>query len=210
MTMRTIRSNGRTQTQKRMPKEITGRHVLFLMLGFFGVIIATDTWLVYKAVSTFGGIETQDAYRKGVTYNERIAEERAQAALGWTKEARLENGELRVTVRDKDQKGVRTSRSPRCSAACHQTERPDPEAHRNRSGEYMATLGDLEAGNWVATMEARESLTGTGASSISRRYVYGRRRKARTRSPRAAAVPAVVPARETQISRPPRSCAAAA
>ncbi len=45
-------------TKQRMRKEITGRHVLFLMLGFFAVIIATDSFLVYKAISTFGGIET--------------------------------------------------------------------------------------------------------------------------------------------------------
>ncbi|MBA4130616.1 MAG: hypothetical protein C0519_04240 [Hyphomicrobium sp.] len=155
---------GKRQPGKRMFKEITGRHVLFLMLGFFGVIIATDAFLVYKAVSTFGGIETQDAYRKGVTYNERIAEERAQEARGWTKDARLEKGELRVTVRDKDQKGVEGLQiSAMFGRPATNTEDRTLTLTPVGPGEYMATLGDIEPGNWVATMEARESLTGTGA-----------------------------------------------
>jgi nitrogen fixation protein FixH len=155
-------TTGGPTPKKRMPKEITGRHVLFTMLGFFAVIIATDSWLVYKAVSTFGGIETQDAYRKGLAYNDRIAEERAQAALGWTKDARLENNDLRVSIRDKDQKGVRNLQITALLG------RPATNSNDRilklteiAAGEYMATVGTLEAGNWVATMEAREALSGS-------------------------------------------------
>lgn len=152
------------QPGKRMFNEITGRHVLFLMLGFFGVIIATDSYLVYKAVSTFGGLETQNAYRKGLTYNERIAEERAQEALGWTKDARLDNGELRVTIRDKDQKGVEGLQiSALFGRPATNTEDRTLTLTQVGSGEYMATVGDIAPGNWVATMEAREALTGSGA-----------------------------------------------
>lgn len=148
----------------RMFKEITGRHVLALMLGFFGIIIATDAYLVYKAVSTFGGIETKDAYRKGLTYNERIAEERAQEARGWTKDARLENGELRITVRDKDQKGVEGLQiTAQFGRPATNSEDRTLQLTQIGSGEYMATVGDIAPGNWVASMEARESLTGAGA-----------------------------------------------
>jgi nitrogen fixation protein FixH len=156
--------HAKRQPGKRMFKEITGRHVLFLMLGFFGVIIATDAYLVYKAVSTFGGIETQNAYRKGLTYNERIAEERAQEARGWTKDARIEKGELRVTVRDKDQKGVEGLQiTAQFGRPATNTEDQTLKLTQIGSGEYMATVGDIAPGNWVAIMEARESLTGTGA-----------------------------------------------
>lgn len=157
-----LATTGRSSPKKRMPKEITGRHVLFLVLGFFAVIIATDTWLVYKAVSTFGGIETDDAYRKGLAYNDRIAEERAQAALGWTKEARIEGDELRVSIRDKDGKGVSNLQITAV------TGRPATNV-KDRSlrlteiapGEYMASVGALDAGNWVAVMEVREALSGS-------------------------------------------------
>lgn len=149
---------------KQMRKEITGRHVLFLMLGFFAVIIATDSFLVYKAISTFGGIETDDAYRKGLAYNDRIAEERAQAALGWTKDARLdaERGELRLTVRDKNQKGISGLQITALFG------RPATNTHDRTlkltqigDGEYMAIVGTIEPGSWVATIAAREALSGS-------------------------------------------------
>ncbi len=162
--MTTTNTNGSPKPAKRMVKEITGRHVLFLMLGFFGVIIATDSYLVYKAVSTFGGLETQNAYRKGLTYNERIAEERAQEALGWTKDARLDKGELRVIIRDRDQKGVEGLQiSALFGRPATNTEDRTLTLTQTGSGEYMATVGDIAPGNWVATMEAREALTGSGA-----------------------------------------------
>jgi nitrogen fixation protein FixH len=154
-------ATGGPSPKKRMPREITGRHVLFLMLGFFAVIIATDSWLVYKAVSTFGGVETDDAYRKGLAYNDRIAEERAQADLGWTNEARIEKDELRVFIRDKDQKGVGNLQiTAVLGRPATNTNDRTLKLTEVAAGEYMATIGALEAGNWVAAMEAREALSG--------------------------------------------------
>ena len=45
--------------------------------------------MIYKALTTFGGVETPDAYRKGLAYNQRIAAEEAQAGLGWHDELSL-------------------------------------------------------------------------------------------------------------------------
>jgi nitrogen fixation protein FixH len=143
-----------------MAKEITGRHVLFAMVGFFAIIIATDAYLVYKAVSTFGGIETDDAYRKGLGYNQRIAEERAQAELGWTKTASLEkdSGDLVVTIRDRYEKGVDGL------AITALVGRPATNAEDRTlaltpvgSGRYSAGAGALEPGTWVATVTARKA-----------------------------------------------------
>ncbi len=160
----TLTATGGPQPGTRMVKEITGRHVLVLMLAFFGVIIATDAYLVYKAVSTFGGIETKDAYRKGVSYNERIANERTQEALGWTKEVRLEKDELRIAVRDKDHKGVEGLQiSALFGRPATNTEDRTLALTQIGSGEYMATVGDIAPGNWVAALEAREPLSGSGA-----------------------------------------------
>ena len=41
---------------------INGRHVLFGLLAFFAIVLVADTYLIYKAVSTFGGLETEDAW----------------------------------------------------------------------------------------------------------------------------------------------------
>lgn len=141
---------------------ITGRHVLFLMLGFFGIIIATDAYLVYKAVSTFGGVETQDAYRKGLQYNQRIADARVQSDLGWTEKAQIDatTGELKVAITDRDGKAVEglTMRAVVGRPATNAEDRTvalTPVA----SGVYAAALGDIEPGNWVATLTAGKSGT---------------------------------------------------
>lgn len=153
---------GEPSPPKDARMQITGRHVLFTMLGFFGFIIATDAYLVYKAVSTFGGIETQDAYRKGLAYNERIADERAQQALGWTKDARLDKGELRVSIRDQNQKGVENLRiTAVVGRPATNAQDRTVELTQIGSGEYAAALGEVEPGIWVATMEAREGQSGS-------------------------------------------------
>jgi len=57
--------------------------VLLAFVGFFAVVFVADGIMIYKAVSTFGGLDTTDAYRKGLAYNERIAAASSQARRGW-------------------------------------------------------------------------------------------------------------------------------
>ena len=61
----------------------TGRTALFLMLGFFGVVFAANGVFVYLATSSWTGLYTDDAYRKGLDYNQTIERAAAQQALGW-------------------------------------------------------------------------------------------------------------------------------
>jgi nitrogen fixation protein FixH len=62
---------------------LRGAHVLLVFLGFFATIFLVNGIMVYAALSTFGGLEIADAYRKGLAYNARIAEGQAQAQRGW-------------------------------------------------------------------------------------------------------------------------------
>jgi nitrogen fixation protein FixH len=90
------------------PERIEGRHVLIGLLAFFGVMFIANGIFLYYALGTFNGFETADAYRKGLSYNERIAAETAQAARGWQPAAHYETerGELVLTVRDARGRGV--------------------------------------------------------------------------------------------------------
>ena len=47
------------------------------------VVIAVNAVMIALAVDTFSGLETDDAYRKGIQYNKTIAAAEAQAARGW-------------------------------------------------------------------------------------------------------------------------------
>lgn len=47
------------------------------------VVIAVNIVMITYAITTFPGLETDDAYRKGLAYNQTIVAARAQEARGW-------------------------------------------------------------------------------------------------------------------------------
>lgn len=60
-----------------------GRAIPWLFASFFGVVIAANATMVYFAVSSFTGLQTEDHYLRGLAYNRVLEAERAQRALGW-------------------------------------------------------------------------------------------------------------------------------
>lgn len=64
-------------------KQITGRQVLFMMLGFFAAIIAVNGIFTYFAVASFSGLETEQAYLKGLDYNRILVAAEEQRKRGW-------------------------------------------------------------------------------------------------------------------------------
>lgn len=69
-----------------MIREFTGRHMLFVMGGMFGTIIAVNLVMAHFAVSTFGGRVVDNSYVASQNFNGWLSEARAQKALGWTLE----------------------------------------------------------------------------------------------------------------------------
>ncbi|MGB0697581.1 MAG: FixH family protein [Rhodospirillaceae bacterium] len=61
-----------------------GWWIPYTFVGGFLVVLAVNLTLLYFAVSTFSGLETDKAYVEGLKYNDKIAAEDAQVALGWT------------------------------------------------------------------------------------------------------------------------------
>ena len=70
----------------RNGEPITGRDVLVMLLGLFGLVVAVNGVFIYFAVTSFSGLETENAYVKGLAYNETLRAADAQRALGWTVE----------------------------------------------------------------------------------------------------------------------------
>ena len=79
-------------------KEITGRHVFAITAGAFAVIIAVNLTMAVKAVSTFPGLEVKNSYVASQSFDDDRA---AQEALGWTADARYEDGSLVVEITDR-------------------------------------------------------------------------------------------------------------
>ena len=69
--------------EKEPVKKFTGKKALLWFVGFFLVVFAVNGIMVYIALGTWGGLETQDAYRKGLHFNDKIAAAEEQRQSGW-------------------------------------------------------------------------------------------------------------------------------
>lgn len=78
-------------------KPVTGRKVLAIALGAFGVIITANMALVYAAIGSFPGLEVKNTYVASQSFDTDRAE---QAALGWTVDASYSPGTLRLAFTD--------------------------------------------------------------------------------------------------------------
>lgn len=65
------------------PKIFTGRKAFLWFAGFFLVIFSVNGFMLYLALGSWGGLSTNDAYRKGLYYNDQIAAAKAQRESGW-------------------------------------------------------------------------------------------------------------------------------
>ena len=66
-----------------MNRTLSGRDVLFWLLGFFGIVIAVNVWFIVASVRTFSGEDEQKPYLQGVEYNQTLARRAEQRSLGW-------------------------------------------------------------------------------------------------------------------------------
>lgn len=86
--------------------EITGRHVAAITIGAFGVIIAVNLVMAWKAVSTFPGLEVKNSYVASQEFDARRA---AQEALGWTVTASYDRGRARIAFADAEGRAVQVA-----------------------------------------------------------------------------------------------------
>jgi nitrogen fixation protein FixH len=157
--------NGLTGTTM---KELTGRHVLMALFGFFGMMLLANGIFLYFAVSTFNGLDNPNAYQDGLNYNARIEASRQQAALGWAHEVTLTpDGRLGLSVKDGSRNavsGLKISGTIGRPASDRFTRELD--FHETAPGVYAAQVSGIESGNWIAALTAAE--TGSGAEVIYR------------------------------------------
>jgi nitrogen fixation protein FixH len=75
--------------------------VLACLVGFFATVAAVNGVMIYAAVSTFGGVETGNAYRAGLAFAQDIADAQQQDARRWQVRAELspdKDGATRVEL----------------------------------------------------------------------------------------------------------------
>jgi nitrogen fixation protein FixH len=139
---------------------LSGRHVLIIFIGFFATIFAVDGFMIYQAVSTFGGVEKADAYREGLAYNKRIEREVEQSREGWNDETGILPAPktLRVVLRDRHGSGL-AGKSLVAAVGRPATNRYDVKLQLGETspGVYAAPLpATLGEGTWIVDLQAFE------------------------------------------------------
>lgn len=71
----------------------------WVFVAMFAVVLGANGVMVWIAFDTWTGLETRNAYERGLAYNRVLDAERAQAALGWHVEVDVTPGEAgRATI----------------------------------------------------------------------------------------------------------------
>ena len=142
-----------------METRLKGKHVLFILVCFFGVVFAVNGFFLYSAISTLPGEERGASYEAGLRYNTTLAEARAQESLHWVQKAELlSNSGLAVTFAQADGSPV-TGLSiegwlerPSSSRADRKLTFKEVDA-----GRYEASFGALTRGAWILAFTAEKA-----------------------------------------------------
>lgn len=134
-----------------MTRELTGRHVLAITLGAFGLIIGVNVVMAVQAVGTFPGIETKSSYIASQHFE---AEREAQRHLGWQARLQAEDGMLVLTLKDAAGQGVLPrSLSVQLRRPTHGRDDMTLALMPEAPGRWSAP-SRLAAGNWNADVTA--------------------------------------------------------
>ena len=144
-----------------MNRTLTGRGVLYWLLGFFGFIIAVNIWFVVASIVTYSGEDEQKPYLQGIEYNQTLARRAEQARLGWQAKIsthRLTDG-ARVSINL-----VKPDGSPETGLKLHGELRhpADEELDHPLSlkettpGTYQAEISGVHSGAWDVFVETRD------------------------------------------------------
>jgi nitrogen fixation protein FixH len=84
---------------------LTGRMVLVCLVLFFAIVFGVNAVMIRAATSTFGGVETENAYQAGLAFNREHAAAMAQDGRNWNVTAtvtrpRGETAAFVVSLRD--------------------------------------------------------------------------------------------------------------
>jgi nitrogen fixation protein FixH len=158
----------------RRQQGLQGRHVAIIFLAFFGAVFLMNGAMIYSAISTYSGIVSNEPYRKGLHYNDRIAADARQARLGWTGTVAVgRDGHVVVALVGRDGQPI--------GGASLETQLGRPTTNRldikidlseTAAGRYEAQVGALDKGNWTIAVEVRTADGGAEPMYRTRRRLW--------------------------------------
>jgi nitrogen fixation protein FixH len=138
-------------------KELKGRHVIYWLLGFFGLMFVVNGIFLFHAIDSFPGEDVEKSYLQGLNYNETLSQRADQAALGWHAAMGLEGEQLVLQLETANGAVLSgqqvTARMRRlATTAADQDLTLEPSA----DGSYRASLAEFQTGQWEVTAQVWE------------------------------------------------------
>lgn len=89
-----------------VPAARRSRWIPWAFVAFFGVVLAANAVMIVLAITTWPGLQTQQAYQRGLAHDEALDAAAAQAALGWQvafafEQTGARTGALRLDLADR-------------------------------------------------------------------------------------------------------------
>jgi nitrogen fixation protein FixH len=131
-------------------RPLTGRTVLAVAAGGFGVILAANLTLAWFAVGTFSGVVVNDAYRANQDFD---AARRAQESLGWRLAVAHDGAALRLDLADARGRAVRPEEFA-VVVGRPTTQRDDRALALVETPTGYAAEAPLDPGAWLVMVEA--------------------------------------------------------
>ena len=133
---------------------LTGRKVLLLLIGFFGIVFLVNGVMVHLALKTFPGVEDKRPYEKGLAYDREIAQARAQSERGWQAQGSFApkgdgKSELAVSLVDRNGKMLSgLAVSAQLTSSIARKHDLDVRLSEVSPGEYRADV-EAASGSWM-------------------------------------------------------------
>lgn len=139
-------------------RELTGRHVLAIMVAFFSVIIAVNLTMAFLARSSWTGLIVENTYVASRDFNEKAAAGRAQAALGWTSALAIADGRVSYRLTDGQGRAVPATRAAASfRRPAYESEDQDVTLTLQPDGALAAPVA-LRDGVWIVEIHAEAGL----------------------------------------------------
>ncbi len=138
---------------KPIEGEFTGRHMLIIMIAFFGVIIGVNLLMATVANRSWTGLVVKNSYVASQNFNRKLEAARRVAALGWVVDFELDAGHAALRLADRSGPITGMDVTLKLWRPTNENEDVTVTLGEAAAGEYRAEIA-LGSGVWSADLTA--------------------------------------------------------
>jgi len=150
-----LEAHGQVRSEKTRP--LTGGMVLLYIVVFFSVVMSVNGVMIYEALSTMTGVDTDSAYQAGRMFERDVAMAKAQDSRHWHVNAQItpSSSGARLEVAAHDESGRPLTGMQASAAFQRPTDRRmdrDVELVEDSPGKFSGSA-EIIAGQWDLVIE---------------------------------------------------------